>query len=150
MMTSWHGNAFCITGPLWGESTGHLSFTPLRASNRNVFLLPWTNCWPNSRFICTVLLDSMTPTWGHCYGLLTGFTVVSVEEVRALTLVGTGLVNTCAAVFTDHRILTFIDIWNQRGAAGLISYSGQIVGLRPANERRRYKVTPSLIGWAQV
>ena len=25
-----------------------------------------------------------------------------------------------------------------------------ILGLRPANERRRYKVTPSLIGWAQI
>ena len=24
------------------------------------------------------------------------------------------------------------------------------LGLRPANERRRYKVTPSLIGWAQT
>ena len=23
MLTSWHGNASCITGPLWGESTGH-------------------------------------------------------------------------------------------------------------------------------
>ena len=23
MMTSWHGNVFSITGPLWGESTGH-------------------------------------------------------------------------------------------------------------------------------
>ena len=28
--------------------------------------------------------------------------------------------------------------------------SGLILGLRPANERRRYKVTPSLIGWAQT
>ena len=27
--------------------------------------------------------------------------------------------------------------------------TGLILGLRPANERRRYKVTPSLIGWAQ-
>ena len=27
---------------------------------------------------------------------------------------------------------------------------GLILGLRPANERRRYKVTPSLIGWAQI
>ena len=26
---------------------------------------------------------------------------------------------------------------------------GLILGLHPANERRRYKVTPSLIGWAQ-
>ena len=24
------------------------------------------------------------------------------------------------------------------------------LGLRPANERRRYKVTPSLIGWAET
>ena len=28
--------------------------------------------------------------------------------------------------------------------------SGLILGLRQANERRRYKVTPSLIGWAQT
>ena len=28
--------------------------------------------------------------------------------------------------------------------------TGLILGLRPANERRRYKVTPSLIGWAQA
>ena len=27
---------------------------------------------------------------------------------------------------------------------------GLILGLCPANERRRYKVTPSLIGWAQT
>ena len=27
---------------------------------------------------------------------------------------------------------------------------GLILGLRLANERRRYKVTPSLIGWAQT
>ena len=32
----------------------------------------------------------------------------------------------------------------QWGAAGLI------LGLRPANERRCYKVTPSLIGWVQT
>ena len=29
-----------------------------------------------------------------------------------------------------------------------ICIAGLILGLRPANERRRYKVTPSLIGWA--
>ena len=28
--------------------------------------------------------------------------------------------------------------------------AGLILGLRPANERRRYKVTPSLIGCAQT
>ena len=28
--------------------------------------------------------------------------------------------------------------------------SGLILGLRPANERLRYKVTPSLIGWTKT
>ena len=31
----------------------------------------------------------------------------------------------------------------------LYAQSGLILGLRPGNERRRYKVRPSLIGWAQ-
>ena len=30
-----------------------------------------------------------------------------------------------------------------------VYHTGLILGLCPANERRRYKVTPSLIGWAQ-
>ena len=32
----------------------------------------------------------------------------------------------------------------------LIDRTGLILGLHPANERRRYKVTLSLIGWAQT
>ena len=28
--------------------------------------------------------------------------------------------------------------------------TGLILGLRPTNERRRYKETPSLIGWVQT
>ena len=32
----------------------------------------------------------------------------------------------------------------------LYTYTGMILGLRPANERRRYFVTTSLIGWAQA
>ena len=28
--------------------------------------------------------------------------------------------------------------------------TGLILGLHPASDRRRYKVTPSLIGWAQT
>ena len=31
-----------------------------------------------------------------------------------------------------------------------VNKAGMILGLRPANERRRYKVTPSHIGWAQT
>ena len=32
----------------------------------------------------------------------------------------------------------------------IVGNTGLILGLRPANGRRRYKVTPSLIGWAQT
>ena len=35
-------------------------------------------------------------------------------------------------------------------SACTIYLPGLILGLRPANERRRYKVTPSLIGWEQT
>ena len=31
-----------------------------------------------------------------------------------------------------------------------VSTTGVILGWHPANERRRYKVTPPLIGWAQT
>ena len=34
--------------------------------------------------------------------------------------------------------------------AMFLSVTGLILGLRPANERRRYKVTLSLTGWAQT
>ena len=30
------------------------------------------------------------------------------------------------------------------------SIAGLVLGLHPANERRRYKVTPSVIGWTQT
>ena len=30
------------------------------------------------------------------------------------------------------------------------TYTGLILGLHPATGRRRYKLTPSLIGWAQT
>ena len=32
----------------------------------------------------------------------------------------------------------------------LLGYAGPILGLRPANERRRYYVMTSLIGWVQA
>ena len=34
--------------------------------------------------------------------------------------------------------------------SSVVIITGLILGLHPANERRRYKVTPSLIGWAQT
>ena len=41
-------------------------------------------------------------------------------------------------------------IWIAGCASGLDTITGLILGLRPANERRRYFVTTSLSGWAQT
>ena len=38
----------------------------------------------------------------------------------------------------------------QFSLAYICQNAGLILGLHPANERRRYKVMPSLIGWAQT
>ena len=54
MMMSWHGNAFCITGPLWGESNSHrwniLQNTSIDWSMIILILyLLLTSCWTNSQ-----------------------------------------------------------------------------------------------------
>ena len=46
----WYGNVFCITGPLWGECTGHTQ----KANNAKLcclfFLLGWPSCWTTRRW----------------------------------------------------------------------------------------------------
>ena len=49
-------------------------------------------------------------------------------------------------IWRYHVISKSHYIYHRTAAMG--TSSGLILGLRPANERRRYKVTPSLIGWA--
>ena len=48
MMLSWHGNAFCITGPLWEESTSRWCFFLTKGQWCRAFIFPlisaWTNC----------------------------------------------------------------------------------------------------------
>ena len=58
---------------------------------------------------------------------------------------------------TGRHYAEFSSSWRSQGvqstAMQLASpecYSGLILGLRPANERQRYFVTTSLIGWAQI
>ena len=52
------------------------------------------------------------------------------------------------------HVVQFADIWFTEhlflSSDMYISTTGLTLCLRPANERRRYKVTPSLIGWAQA
>ena len=42
------------------------------------------------------------------------------------------------------------ELWGVLNNCRVMNNTGLILGLRPANERRRYKVTPSLIGWTQI
>ena len=54
-------------------------------------------------------------------------------------------------------LIFYVEIFNQNGSdLKVVNFvlpwynTGLILGLRPANERRRYFVTTSLIGWAQT
>ena len=49
MMTSSNGNIFCVTGPLWGESTGNCWIPLTKVSDAELccFLCAWTNGWTN-------------------------------------------------------------------------------------------------------
>ena len=69
MMTSWHGNIFCITGPLWGSSTVTGWFPSQRASYvedwRFFYLMyAWT---VRQTLELTAIWDAMTFLWRHCY-----------------------------------------------------------------------------------
>ena len=50
-------------------------------------------------------------------------------------------------VFPCHDVMTDDE---DSGTAAFVTNSRLILGLHPANERRRYFVTTSLIGWAQA
>ena len=47
MRTSCHRNAFCITGPLWGESTSDRWVPLTKGQLCGTLMLAWTSCWTN-------------------------------------------------------------------------------------------------------
>ena len=47
--TPWHQNAFCITGPLWGEFLGSTHKSSAMRALMIYLFLAWTSCWTNSR-----------------------------------------------------------------------------------------------------
>ena len=63
MMTSWQGNAFRISGSLWGKSAADR--TPLTKSITRSFVVSfvvcWTSCWTNSRVV-----GCYETPWGSC------------------------------------------------------------------------------------
>ena len=50
----------------------------------------------------------------------------------------------------DNVYITAMILVELRPEFELTEDTALILGLRPANEKHRYKVTPSLIGWAQT
>ena len=49
----------------------------------------------------------------------------------------------------DESVQIVFDVF-QLAYAICVTYTGLILGLCPANGRRRYKVKPSLIGWVET
>ena len=64
-----------------------------------------------------------------------------VFSAKIATKVQEKATDTCHVSFTPGSIVA---------ASWAIMSAGMILGFRPANERRGYKVTPSLIGWVQT
>ena len=59
----------------------------------------------------------------------------------------------CDSLFGKRQRDTYPDIatsWTPRHYTRNMGVVAPILGVRPANERRRYKVTPFLTGWAQT
>ena len=51
---------------------------------------------------------------------------------------------------TSHFLKKYVAEFTDTHTHTYTHAQGLILGLRPANARRRYKVTPSLIGWVQT
>ena len=57
-------NIFRVTGPLWGESTGHRWIPPTKASDAELWCFLW--CAPEQTVELPVVWDAMMSTWHHC------------------------------------------------------------------------------------
>ena len=49
-----------------------------------------------------------------------------------------------------RRVIRWLSVQNFEHAQNSLTYTGISLGMRPANERRRYIVTTYLIGWAHA
>ena len=63
MMTSWNGNILCVTGPLWGEFTGHKG--QWRRGLVFYLICAWINGWLKQWWGCWFETPSR-PLWRHC------------------------------------------------------------------------------------
>ena len=102
MMISWHGNAFRITGPLWGVSTGHKRIPLTKGQWCGALIFLW--CQPELTAEKTVERrvnrNVLMPMWRHCnaYYFVLRFIVGIVE--RGVVVWTT---NTCVAKRNEYQ-----------------------------------------------
>ena len=98
-MTTWRGNTFCITGPLWLESTDHrwIALTKGKECGALGFslLLAWTSCWTSISWVagnlwrhdislilkCQIRLPGNV-TLPHVWLAPTGLLIMTTADVR--------------------------------------------------------------------
>ena len=97
MMTSWwHWNIFCITGPLWGQSTSHQWVPSQRATYVKLWYFrcfhPQTSCSTNRRVVGDIfyIWYTMMLMWHHCNEIICRYLVASPMSLWLLWWPPTG------------------------------------------------------------
>ena len=71
-MTSWHGDTFRITDPLWKETTGPRWIPSQRVSNEELWYFLWWNHYHPKQTVDKILLpailDALALMWNDCDG----------------------------------------------------------------------------------
>ena len=157
-----------VHGLLWFCITGTATWT-FDAS----LLLVWTNCWTNtgltsnsrchdghltSQYLLMLLRRySSRQSFNTCFYTDGTWGFTSQLEILVLDMLNISLdirnVFSLAAISKHHGKGGWGDIHSQQNYNLLVVYNPitrLILGLCSANERWRYFVTPSLIGWAQA
>ena len=147
-----------------------ISYSPPRLSRRRRQMALWMSIWSETgQPPCPPYLYPMPsnrPSWDCPWGLpwvswccfvlqWHGIDVMASKNADYSTVCATAFLG---AQQRKHQSYLRMQLWIYHfsyTAIQVISIfgklvSGLILSLRPANERRRYKVTPSLIGWAQT
>ena len=171
MMMSSNGSIFRVTGPLWGESTGHQWIPLTKASDTELWCFlwspPWISCWINNReagdlrchrthydvivmrshcSISNFLFPIETENFSHtCTQYLNDILGWKTEKQSLLGCFIYCLSSHVPVVLRSlHWNTSCIEI---SSAVTYCVSTELILGLHPANERWRYFVMTSLIGW---
>ena len=176
MTMSSNGNVFRVTGPLYKKFSGHRWILLTKATDRNFdgsFIYAWTNGWANNwelmflrchhaHYDITVMDAFSERSWYQstspkltvrpCWGT---FCVrgCHVDYIKTsfwkIVIFNAYLRNNIMLSTPSSLIDSSQESYLGDNLSWKVVNTGLILGLCPANERRRYFVTTSLFGWAQ-